>query len=409
MIDHLFRHHYGKMVSVLTRIFGLAHLETIQDAVQDTFLKAALSWKNNPPENPEAWLTKAAKNRVLDIFRKLQAERKRVPESTNGIEAIAINELFLDSEIADSQLRMIFTACHPSLAPTERIAFSLKTISGFSNKEIASAILTKEETIRKRVSRARKIIQQKNISFQIPIGRKLPERLESVMEVLYLIFNEGFQSNRSDILIRKELCGEALRLCKMLLLNKKLRSPKVYALFALMCFHAARLDSKIDAEGAVVDLMHQDRNLWHFPLIRMGNDAMSKAVEENVYSSYHYEAAIAAEHLKARSFERTDWDKILLWCERLYEIQPSAFARLQLASVQLQRNELETANQILRGLDPSDLGQRGYLYYGFLAEYYRKQDEIPKALACLDLAILSVSNQSEKKYLEKKKQSIQPT
>ncbi|MBL4663917.1 MAG: sigma-70 family RNA polymerase sigma factor [Flavobacteriaceae bacterium] len=407
MIDHLFRHHYGKMVSVLTRIFGLAHLETIQDAVQDTFLKATISWKNKPPENPEAWLTKSAKNRVLDIFRKLNAERKRVPQITNGMDAMAINELFLDTEIEDSQLRMIFTACHPYLSPTERIAFSLKTISGFSSKEIASAVLTKEETIRKRLTRARKTIQTKDISFQIPVGKELPERMDSVLEVVYLIFNEGFHSNKSEILIRKELCGEAMRLCQMLLKNKITRTPQAYALFALMCFHASRLDSKMDKNGAVVDLKHQDRSLWHFPLIRMGNNAMLKAVEDDQYSPYHYEAAIATEHLKARSFETTNWDKIFMWCERLYEIQPSPIASLQMAVVQLQRNKLEEAKQLLWSIQPNELVQRAYLYYGFLAEYYRKNGEKNKAIESLDIAISKAGNQAEKKYLENKKISIQ--
>jgi len=407
MIDHLFRHHYGKMVSVLTRIFGLAHLETIQDAVQDTFLKATLSWKNNPPENPEAWLTKAAKNRVLDIFRKLNAERKRVPQIVNGMDAMAINELFLDTEIQDSQLRMIFTACHPYLSPTERIAFSLKTISGFSSKEIASAVLTKEDTIRKRLTRARKTIQTKDISFKIPVGRELPERMDSVLEVLYLIFNEGFHSNKAEILIRKELCGEAMRLCQMLLKNKITRTSQAYALFALMCFHAARLDSKMDENGAVIDLKHQNRKLWHFPLIRMGNDAMLKAVEDDQYSPYHFEAAIATEHLKARSFEATDWDKILMWCERLYEIQPSPIASLQMAVVQLQRDKMDEARDLLMGIQPDDLAQRAYLYYGFLAEYYRKNGEKERAIESLEIAISKVGNQAEKEYLEKKKTSIQ--
>ena len=177
LIDHLFRHHYGKMVSVLTRIFGLSHLETIEDAVQDTFVKATLSWKKKPPQNPEAWLTKAAKNRVLDIFRKLNSERKRVPQVSASQDAMAVNDLFLDSEIADSQLRMIFTACHPSLSKSDRIAFSLRTISGFNATEIASALLSKEETIKKRLSRARKTIQKKNILFKIPVGEELPRRM----------------------------------------------------------------------------------------------------------------------------------------------------------------------------------------------------------------------------------------
>jgi RNA polymerase sigma factor (sigma-70 family) len=137
LIDHLFRHHSGKMVSVLTRIFGLVHLEIIEDAVQDTFIKASLAWRNQRPDNPEAWLTQAAKNRVLDLFRKLKTQRKHLPNINHGIETIAIKEFFLDTEIEDAQLRMIFTACHPKLYPRDRIAFALKTVSGFSISEIS--------------------------------------------------------------------------------------------------------------------------------------------------------------------------------------------------------------------------------------------------------------------------------
>ena len=231
-IDHLFRHHSGKMISVLTRIFGLSNLEVIEDAIQDTFLKASINWQVKQPENPEAWLTQAAKNRVLDLFRKLKTEHKYFPEFKNGIEAITINELFLDSEIEDAQLRMIFTACHPNLDPRDRITFALKTISGFSTKEIASALLTKEETIKKRLLRARKIIKKTKLEFKIPQGGELPNRIESVLEVLYLIFNEGFHSNKKEILVRKELCGEAMRLCKSLLKNKHSNISASYALFA---------------------------------------------------------------------------------------------------------------------------------------------------------------------------------
>jgi RNA polymerase sigma factor (sigma-70 family) len=141
VVDHLFRHQYGKMVAILTRIFGLSNLETIEDAVQDTFVKAISSWRNQMPDNPEAWLTQAAKNRVLDLFRKLSAEKKSVSKMESGQNVMAINELFLDNEIEDSQLRMIFAACNPILNPRDQIAFALRTISGFSSKEIASSLL----------------------------------------------------------------------------------------------------------------------------------------------------------------------------------------------------------------------------------------------------------------------------
>ncbi len=406
LIDHLFRHHSGKMVSVLTRIFGLAHLEIIEDAVQDTFIKASITWRKQFPDNPEAWLTQAAKNRVLDLFRKLKTEEKHLPNFNQGKDTIAIHELFLDSEIEDAQLRMIFTACHPKLDPRDRITFALKTVSGFSSKEIASALLTKEDTIKKRLTRARKVIRHSQLKFSIPIGKALPERLESVMEVLYLIFNEGFHSNKKERLIRKELCGEAIRLCQMLLKKEYTRTPESYALFALMCFHSARLDSKTNTENEILDLKHQDRKLWHFPFVELGNTMMNKAVEANVFSCYHYEAAIAAEHLRASSFEHTNWDKILYWYQCLNALQPMPTHLLTMAVVCMQNEDYENAKTYLDQLKPEDFVQRVYLFYGTLADYHSSKSNFQEALKNITLALNTVTNQLEKEHLEKKKLAL---
>ncbi|MFD1162729.1 RNA polymerase sigma factor [Hwangdonia seohaensis] len=404
LIDHLFRHHSGKMVSVLTRIFGIKHLEIIEDAVQDTFIKASISWRNKQPEYPEAWLTQAAKNRVLDIFRKLKTERKHLPNINLGTDAIAINELFLDSEIEDAQLRMIFTACHPKLDARDRISFALKTVSGFSIKEISSALLTKEDTIKKRLLRARKAIEQSQLKFQIPQGKALPQRLESVMEVLYLIFNEGFHSNNRNILIRKELCGEAMRLTQMLLKNELTRTPEVYALCALMCFHSARLETKTNAGNELLDLKNQDRAEWYIPLIKMGNSMMNKAVvDQTGFSCYHYEAAIAAEHLRAKTFETTDWGKIHYWYQCLNALQPMPIHVLNMAVVCIQNQDLEIAKAYLDDIKPEDFEQRAYLFYGAKAEYFLAVNKCNDAIKYLDLALNTVNNQLEKDYLQKKK------
>ncbi len=403
LIDHLFRHHSGKMVAVLTRIFGLSNLEIIEDAVQDTFLKASISWRNQQPNNPEAWLTQAAKNRVLDLFRKLKAEKKYIPEIKNGIEAISINDLFLDTEIEDAQLRMIFTACHPNLNAKDRISFALKTISGFSIKEIASALLTKEETIKKRLLRAKQNIQKENLQFKIPIGIQLPIRIESVLEILYLIFNEGFHSNKKEILIQKELCGEAMRLCKMLLKNKHTNISASYALFALMCFHAARLDAKINTENELLDLKTQDRSKWSFPLIQLGNAMMNKAVENDEFSCYHFEAAIIAEHIKAPNFEQTNWNKILQWYQHLYKLQPTTSHLLNMAVVCLQSKNYIKANYYFEKITPLDLGQRSYLYFGAKAELFYQTGKIKEAIKYIDISLKNVSNSLEKEYLLKKR------
>ncbi|WP_299227907.1 sigma-70 family RNA polymerase sigma factor [uncultured Psychroserpens sp.] len=403
LIDHLFRHHSGKMVSVLTRIFGLVHLDIIEDAVQDTFIKASINWRNQQPQHPEAWLTTAAKNRVLDIFRKLKTERNHLPKLSQGVDTIAINELFLDTEIEDAQLRMIFTACHPKLDARDRISFALKTVSGFSTKEIASALLLKDDTVKKRLSRARKVIQKADLQFKIPRGKMLRERLESVMEVLYLIFNEGFHSNTKAQLIRTELCGEAMRLCQLLLKRNDMRLSEVYALFALMCFHSSRLDSKINSNNEILDLKHQDRSQWHFPLIELGNSMMNKAIETETFSCYHYEAAIAAEHLKASSFETTSWDKILKLYEALHSLQPMPSHILTMAVICMQSNNYKQANNYFNKLNASDLGQRAYLYYAAKADYYASEHNFKAALKHIDLALEKVTNALEKAYLDKKR------
>ena len=406
LIDHLFRHHSGKMVSVLTRIFGLKHLEIIEDAVQDTFIKASLSWRNNQPENPEAWLTQVAKNRVLDIFRKLKTEQKHLPNINQGTNAIAINELFLDTEIEDAQLRMIFTACHPKLDPRDRISFALKTVSGFSIKEISSALLSKEDTIKKRLARARKAIEQSQLKFEIPQGKALQKRLDSVLEVLYLIFNEGFHSNKKDKLIRTDLCGEAIRLTQLLLKNKNTRNTEVYALCALMCFHAARLETKTNAENEVLGLQHQDRSKWFFPLIQLGNSMMNKAVEDKTFSCYHYEAAIAAEHLKATRFEDTNWNKIHYWYQCLNRLQPTPIHVLNMAVVCIQKQDYKMAEIYLDDIKAEDFEQRAYLYYGTKADYFIKTNNSAKATKYIDLALKTVTNVLEKKHLQKKKENL---
>ncbi len=406
MVDHLFRHQYGKMVAILTRLFGLQHLETIEDAIQDTFIKALKAWRIEMPENPEAWLTTASKNRAIDLLRKIKADDLRNNKVGKGSVITNIDEMFLDHEIEDAQLRMIFAACHPSLNPKDQIAFALKTIAGFGTNEIASALLLKKETIKKRLSRARKSIKDQAISFEIPDTKQLPDRLARVLEVIYLTFNEGFHSNNKKILIRQELCGEAIRLCGLVLKNKKTSTVDVYALFALMCFHSARLESRIDEAGNIIDLKNQDRSKWHFPLIQLGDQMMMKAVEKEKYSSYHYEAAIAAEHLSATSFETTDWNKILEFYDQLYLHQKSAFTLLSKSIVLLQLEKWQAAKKILDDIAPSDLEQRAYLYHGTMAEYFVKTNQKEMAIQQYDKAIELVTNEAEKTYMMEKKSKL---
>jgi len=404
-IDHLFRHQYGKMVSILTRIFGVQHLQLIEDAVQDTFISALKTWRNGMPENPEAWLTSAAKNRVIDLFRQTDSMNERHRKWTSGTATIALNELFLDTEIKDSQLRMIFAACNPRLKSQDQIAFALKTISGFSAKEIATALLLKEETVKKRLTRARKVIVSENLAFEIPAGADLQVRLERAMEVVYLIFNEGFHSTRSSQLVREDLCGEALRLCKLILSNPLTATADVQALFALCCFHSSRLRSKVDENNEALSLREQDRSLWYQPLIHLGFSVLEKA-KQGRPGVYHIEAAIAAEHARAKTYEDTDWEHIIELYQKLNEWNPSPFHLLNLATCHLQLHAFDEASRLLNSIDEDDLEQRRYLYHGLWAEYYRMKGEKSAGIEAIDKALELVSNEAERKFLQKKRQKI---
>jgi len=406
IVDHLFRHQYGKMVAVLTNFFGLSHLEMIEDAVQDTFVKATLQWRTKLPDNPEAWVMTAAKNRIIDLLRQIKAEKDRLVKVTTGSAAFQLNELFLDHEVEDSQLRMFFVACHPALSPEEQIAFSLKTISGFSMKEIAAALLLKDETIKKRLIRARKTIIAQQINLDYPEPQEVQSRLSGVMQVIYLIFNEGFHSTKTDQLISKDLCGEALRLCKLLLKKENFRSGSLYALFALMCFHSSRIESKINSKNEIVDLENQDRSKWYMPLIILGNGALNKGLNYEDWSAYHYEAAIAGEHIKALSYENTNWIRILNSYQKLHELQPSDSTLLGMATVYIQLGQLKEARKRLDSISAGGLQQRVYLLHGCYAEYYRKSGNQKKAIEAMDNAIKLCSNELEKRYLYKKKNKL---
>lgn len=406
MVDHLFRHQYGKMVAILSKIFGLSHLELIEDAIQDTFLKAALQWKINKPEHPEAWLTQAAKHRVIDLIRQINARKSRNQHFHDEPVASELDDYFLEHEIRDSQLRMIFVAAHPSFSREEQIVFALKTISGFSLKEIAAALLQKEETIKKRLQRTRAKIKDAEIQLEFPHAHEIESRFAMVLQVIYLIFNEGFHSTKKDVLIDRELCGEAMRLCRLLLIKENFRTGSLYALFALMCYHASRLDAKVE-QGEIMDLKTQDRSKWHLPLIVLGNDALRKTEDYPDFSLYHLEAAVAMEHVRAIKFENTNWQNIIALYDQMLEMMPSDAIALSKSIAHLQIDELEQSYLILKSIHPDALGSRAYLWHGAMAEYYEKSGRFQDALHCIQTAVSTCSSELEQKFLIKKRSTIE--
>lgn len=311
-IDHLFRQKAGQMVSLLSRIFGIDKLELIEDAVQEAMIAAMRKWPFGIPENPSAWLIQTARNRVIDELRR--AGKSVGLESGEGFEltdkaTVPQGEQILT--IGDDELRMIFACCSPAVAADSRVALTLKIVGGFSVAEIARAFLANDEAIAKMLTRAKKRLREDANFPDLPPSRELPERLDAVLRVIYLMFNEGFGATAGDELVRRELCFEAIRLAEMLLRSPETSMPKVKALAALFYFQAARLPERTNETGELVLLEDQDRSRWDMRLAERGLEHFRRSARGDERTDYHLESEIAGVYTLAPSFAETDWPRIL--------------------------------------------------------------------------------------------------
>ncbi len=307
------------MVAVLAKIFGTENLEVAEDVVQDTLLQAMETWKlKGLPENPPAWLYRVAKNKAIDIIRTNKfsvnydfSDNERVLLRSEYTLGVAMNSLWKDEQIMDDLLRMMFACCHPDISEENQIVLILKTLCGFSTAEIAKSFLTSEDTISKRLYRTKEFFRERKLKPAFPGPTELKGRTNAVLKTIYLIFNEGYNATHTDTLIRKDLLDQAMYLNGLLCSNHNTQIPEVYAAMALMHLHAARIDSRIGADGGIILLAAQDRSKWDRELIDRGNYYLNKAAVGDTVSTYHIEAAIAFEHCVAASFEDTNWERIL--------------------------------------------------------------------------------------------------
>jgi len=401
-IDHLFRHESGKMVSVLSKLFGFKNLDAAQDIVQDTLLQAMKTWSySGVPDNPSAWLYRVAKNKAVDILRREKTFRELSPQYAYLLQSEyslspTVNNLFLENEIQDSQLRMMFACCHPLVPQESQIALTLKTLCGLSVSEISAAFLTNEETIAKRLYRAKEKIKTCDIELAVPQGNELPDKLEGVLKSLYLLFNEGYNSSHPDLLIREDLCEEAMRLVRLLCQHPLTRLPRTFALYSLFCFQASRLRARLDDNAHIIILKDQDRSKWDRSLIQTGFDYLELAAEPFEVSPYHLEAAIASIHAASPTFETTDWKSIHHLYELLYQLQPNPVVAMNKAIASAyavsKQQALEELNQI-NGLE------HHHLFYATIGEMYLGLDQKPDAKAAFQKAITLTNSQSEKLLL----------
>lgn len=394
LVEHFFRHEYGRLVALLMRDLGVRNLELAEDVVQSAMSRALVSWpRSGTPSDPTAWLFRTAKNLAIDSLRKQKladqysaASRNRPEEFSQ--EHATLSEL--DSEIGDETLRLLFLCCHPVISIESQVALALKTVSGFGIHEIASGLQTSSATIEKRLTRAKEKLREHQLEFNELTPAAIVDRLTAVLSTIYLIFNEGYAASSGENPIRLDLCWESIRLAKMVAVHPLGGTPEAHAFVALLLLHAARMNGRLDTNGEVVLLAEQDRTRWDGGLIREAMAHAERAAQGTELSRYHIEAAIAWEHCRATDFSNTDWARI----SGLYELLQRRFStpmiRLNAAVARSYVDGPDVGTALLKGLDDTDRQRIRPWWDCCMAQLYERLDQPRKALShWLDAAALA--------------------
>ena len=372
-LKYLFQQEFAKMVAVISKLFGLQHIELAEDLVSETFLQATETWAiKGVPENPTAWLYAVAKQKTLYHFRRHNIfEKKVVPEiiarQDKNQQPVTLD--FSQENIRDSQLQMIFAICNPVIASEAQIGLALRILCGFGIDEIAEAFLSNKETINKRLFRAKEKLRAEKIELILPAENDISKRLSNVLHVIYLLFSEGYYSKTQNQVLRKDLCAEAMRLALMLTEYEKTDSPETDALVALMCFHASRFDARLKKEDSLVLYEEQDETLWDAALIKQGKQFLSLSAAGNELSSYHLEARIAYWHCRKEN-SREKWEAILDLYNQLLLLNYSPSVALHRTFALYKANGREAALAEAKKLKL----ENNHFYFLLLAELYKDAD-----------------------------------
>lgn len=402
LVEHFFRHEYGRLVAVLVRSLGARRLELAEDSVQEAMRRALQSWGlGRMPDQPAAWLLQVARRLVVDQLRRTRLEEKYLAAQPSG--AVALDEggpsVHFAGELGDEPLRLLFLCCHPEIPPESGVALALKTVAGFGTREIATALLVPEPTVQKRIERARGRLRELALELEPLHHPWMKRRLEAVRAAIYLLFNEGYLSARGESPIRHDLCDEALRLARLLGRHPVGDDPETHALAALIAFHAARAASRLDPSGALVLLDEQDRSSWNWELVREGMDWMARSARGEILSRYHLEAAIAWEHCRAASTETTDWERIVKLYEHLAAQTGGPAVELNRAIAESRCRGPSAALARLQSISATSLPENWPLWHAVLGQLHADAGQPAEAIGHLERALALSDSPAERQVI----------
>lgn len=407
LVEHFFRHEYGRLVAMLARRVGVGHIELVEDAVQSALLSALDTWPaRGLPGDPGAWLYSVARNQVIGDLRQKAGQLRILEQAAGDLsrEQPSPEDPSFAGEVRDDLLRMLFVCCDDVIPRESRLVLALKTLCGFSTAEIALRLFTTEANVHKRLGRARERLRRTPLAVETPPLEALASRISSVHEVLYLLFNEGYLSAHAQEAIRRELCDEAVRLTTLLAEHPVGARPETFALLALMHLHAARLTARLDEAGGLLLLEEQNRALWDVERIRLGMRWLARAASGDVFSRYHAEAGIAAEHCIAASFDETRWSEIATLYSMLERIAPSPLHTLNRAVAVAEWQGPEAGLTVLQGVEPPPWLAGSYLWDSVLSDLHRRAGRLERSRQHAERAIGSAPTEAVQRLLMRRLQ-----